>query len=155
SRRGGLRVKALYFFLRHRLTALFALAVLGVLFGLTQLPTLAKATRDDMASRFRFRRAPLPELKGYRAKSVRAVNPSLKRIDAWISSVGAGAALGDLDGDGLPNDLCQVDPRTDQVMVAPVPGTGSRYHPFALDPSPVHYEPATMAPMGCLIADLN
>ena len=42
-------------------------------------------------------------------------------------------ALADLDADGLPNDVCRVEPRTDQVIVAPVPGTGDRYRPFALD----------------------
>ena len=43
-------------------------------------------------------------------------------------------ALNDLDGDGLPNDVVYVDTRADRVIVAPVPGTGERYEPFALDP---------------------
>ena len=40
-------------------------------------------------------------------------------------------------------------------MVAPVPGTGARYRPFALDPCPLPYDPRTMAPMGCLPGDFN
>jgi len=49
-----------------------------------------------------------------------------------ISFVGAAAALADLDGDGLPNDLVFVDPGVDRVTVAPAPGTGTRYEPFPL-----------------------
>jgi len=69
--------------------------------------------------------------------------------------VGAAVALADLDGDGLPNDLCHIDPRDDQVMIAPVPGTGERYAPFAVNLAALPYDPATMAPMGCLGGDFN
>ncbi|MDY7015145.1 MAG: CRTAC1 family protein, partial [Cyanobacteriota bacterium] len=79
---------------------------------------------------------------------------SLERHSAWISAVGAAVALNDLDGDGLPNDVCYVDPRSDRAIVAPVPGTAQRYQPFSLEPS-LPYDPSTMAPMGCLPGDLN
>ena len=68
---------------------------------------------------------------------------------------GAAVALADLDADGLPNDLLLVDPRIDQVMVAPAPGTGGRFEPFAMSPDPLPYDPATMAPVGCLPGDFN
>jgi len=83
------------------------------------------------------------------------VNPKLKGIVSWISSVGAAVGLGDLDGDGLANDVCLVDPRTDDVIVSPAPGTGERYPAFTLRPDPSIYDPSMMAPMGCLMADLN
>ena len=76
------------------------------------------------------------------------MHPSLKRIESWISSVGAAVALNDLDGDGLPNDVVYVDPRTDRVIVAPVPGTGERYEPFALGPVPLRYDPEHDGPDG-------
>lgn len=107
-----------------------------------------------MAGRFRFERERFPRLDGA-ARSYRHVNPRLQRINAWISSVGAGVALGDLDGDGLSNDACLVDPRTDDVIITPVPGTGERYQPFALRPAPLPYDASSMAPMGCLLVDLN
>ncbi|HEX7287050.1 MAG TPA: CRTAC1 family protein, partial [Candidatus Angelobacter sp.] len=88
-------------------------------------------------------------------KTIRAVNPRLARLSAWISSVGASVALNDIDGDGLPNDVCYVDTRTDQVIVAPVPGTPQRYKPFVLNPSHLAYDATTMAPMGCLPLDVN
>lgn len=88
-------------------------------------------------------------------RRVRRVHPSLTRISAWISAVGAGVALNDLDGDGLANDVCHVEPRTDEVIVAPAPGTPARYPAFTLEPSPLPYDPDTMAPMGCLPGDLN
>ena len=107
-----------------------------------------------MAKRFHFQRTVLTPLRPA-VQNHRNVNPKLQGIVSWISTVGAGVALGDLDGDGLANDYCLVDPRTDSVIVSPVPGTGERYSPFTLRPDPSVYDPATMAPMGCLMADLN
>ena len=94
--------------------------------------------RAALAARFRFTAFRLPELPGPPTahRAARAPQPCAPST-AWISSVGAGVALDDLDGDGLPNDLCHVDPRTDRVIVAPVPGTGARYAPFALDAAPL------------------
>src|SRR5260370_139409 len=133
--RGINTMRAVHFF-RRRLSALVALALIGVLHALAQQPALPPAEAVQLASRFRFTRLPLPELPGLTPKLVRQVHPSLKHISAWISSVGAAVAIADLDGDGLPNDLCHVDPRTDIVLVAPVPGTPARYQPFVLDPTP-------------------
>jgi len=145
--------------IRRKLGALAALALVAVLFWLARFPTLPMAEAARLAERFSFTRMALPDLAADVApsphKQVRAVHPSLERISAWISSVGAAVALADLDGDGLANDMCHVDPRSDLVIVSPVPGTGERYAPFALDPGSVGYDPATMAPMGCLTGDFN
>jgi hypothetical protein len=62
--------------------------------------------------------------------------------------------LYDLDGDGLPNDICYVDPRTDQVIITPAPTTGLRYAPFALGHGGLRWDD-TMAPTGCLPGDFN
>jgi hypothetical protein len=119
-----------------------------------QLPRLSPAESANLAGRFHFERERFPQLGGP-SRSYRNVNPQLQRINAWISTVGAGIALGDLDGDGLPNDACLVDPRTDDVIVTPVPGTPERYRPFRLSPRSLPYDSFTMAPMGCLMVDLN
>ena len=148
-------MKYLAAFFRRKTTAIVGVVLVAVLYLFMRQPQLSGEETRQLAAQFHFTPLPLPELPGYPMKSVRAVHPSLERISAWISSVGAAAALGDLDGDGLPNDLCQVDPRNDQVMVAPVPGTGGRYAPFALAYAPLVYDPATMAPMGCLSGDFN
>ena len=87
--------------------------------------------------------------------SVRRVHPTLRRIAGWISSVGAAVALADLDRDGLSNDACHVDPRTDTVTVLPVPGTGERYRRVRLDPPASSYDRRTIAPMGCLAGDMD
>ena len=143
-------------FLRRNATRLLALALILGLFGFARLPTLPDAERQALAGHFAFARAPLATPAGLRLdRAVRAVHPGLKDIASWISSVGAGVALNDLDGDGLPNDLCSVDTRIDKVLVQPVPGTGARYPLFALDPSPLSYDARTMAPMGCLPGDFN
>ncbi len=141
--------------LRPRAALLFALCWIALLYAFMALPTIPDAERQSLAQGFRFTALPLPEPAGASFKSVRAVHPSLERISAWISSVGASIALADADGDGLPNDLCHVDPRTDQVILAPVPGTGTRYAPFALTPDAVSFDPGVMAPMGCLSGDFN
>ena len=69
--------------------------------------------------------------------------------------MGAGVALADLDGDGLANDVCNVDPRSDRVTLAPVPGTGERYGLTTLEPVGLPYDTRTMAPMGCKPADMD
>ena len=140
---------------RRQAVRIVALLLLTALYGFTRLPRLDGAERARLAARFAFTAAPLPELPGLPQRSVREVNPSLRHIAAWISSVGAAVALGDLDGDGLPNEVCSVDTRVDRAIVAPVPGTGERFAAFALEPAPLPYEEATMAPMGCLPGDLN
>ena len=118
---------------------------------------LPPAEAAQLASRFKFTKTPLPELPGaqHKAVEVREVHPSLKRIAAWISTLGAAATLADLDGDGLANDIIHVDPRSDLVTVLPAPGTGERYAPFALDPAPLPFDAATTAPMGSLAGDFN
>ena len=139
---------------------LVAMIVIAILFVLSRQPALSEHDAEGMASRFRFDKLPLPELSGYRYKAtpdemVREVHPSLRRISAFISFTGAAVALADLDADGLPNDLVYVDPRGDQVLVAPVPGTAKRFDPFTLNPAPLAYLARTMAPTGCLIGDFN
>src|SRR5205823_8927298 len=109
-----------------------------------------------LAAQFKFDKIALAEVAGHLPyKYVRQVHPSLSRISAWISTLGAAVALADLDGDGLPNDLVNVDPRTDLITVAPAPGTGNRYAPFALNPAPLPFDPKTMAPMSILAGDFN
>src|SRR6185503_19900866 len=123
------------------------------------VPTPTTEEMAALAARFNFRKQPLPELPDHPPyKSVRHVHPSLERISAWVSSLGAAATLADLDRDGLPNDLIHVDPRTDRVTISPVPGTNERYKPFALDTSPwagTSYDLSAIAPMGTLAGDFN
>jgi enediyne biosynthesis protein E4 len=133
-----------------------AVLLMFVLYQFARLPGLSRTERAALAEQFSFVGAPLPELRQATFKTVRQVHPSLQRISAWVSSTGAAVALNDLDGDGLPNDVCYVDPRSDQIVIAPVPGTPARYQPFTLTaPAAPLYDAATMAPMGCLPADLN
>lgn len=141
------------FLLRH---AVFLVSLIGtaVLYGMA-VPRLPSADEQaEMAQRFHFTRFDLPRPAGFTERETRPVHPSMQRISAWVSAMGAAAALGDVDRDGLPNDLCIVEPRSDQVQVLPVPGTGKRYPPFLLSAAPLPAD-ASMAPMGCFIADLN
>jgi len=135
-----------------RLTGI--LLMLGVAM-LARIPQLSGPERSKLAERFHFTRTTLPVAKARPERTVRPVHPSLERLSAWISAVGAAVALNDLDGDGLSNDFVSVDTRTDQVVIGCVPGTGERYATFELDPSPLRVDAAIMAPMGCLPGDFN
>src|SRR5690349_1312237 len=106
------------------------------------------------AARFGFSRSSLPELAGPPVRLQRRVNPSVERISSFLSTVGASVALNDLDGDGLSNDACYIDTRTDQIIIAPLKGTGDRYAPFALEQGPF-FERDRMAPLGVLPSDVN
>ncbi len=141
---------------RHYAASLAGLALVLGLYAATQYPKITSTESAQLAARFKFHKLPLAEVANHPPyKSVRAVHPSLARISAWISSLGAGATFADLDDDGLPNDLIHIDPRTDLVTVAPAPGTGNRYTPFALDAAPLPFDAATTAPMGALAGDFN
>jgi hypothetical protein len=136
-----------------------AVIIVAGLYASARLPGLSATERQELARRYRFVRLPLSEPPGHKSnRQVRPVHPDLEHLSAWVSSVGAAVALADLDGDGLANDICYVDVRTDEVVVVPVPGTETgrpSYAPFVLDPGPLPYDRDTMAPMGCLPGDLN
>jgi hypothetical protein len=140
-------------------SCLVAIILAAICYAIARLPMLTLPESAALAARFTFKEFPLPEVPDHPPyKFVRRVHPSLERISAWISSLGAAATLADLDGDGLPNDLVYVDPRTDFVTVAPAPGTGGRYKPFTLDTSfwsHGSYDRQTIAPMGTVAGDFN
>lgn len=141
--------------LRRSVAYLAALALVAALYRFSQLPALSGSEAEAIASRFGFEKLSLPEMSGFPRQTVRQVHPSLSHLSAYLSALGASVALGDLDGDGLSNDLCHVEPRIDQVILSPAPGSPQdRYEPFVLRPGPLAYD-STMAPTGCLLGDYN
>jgi hypothetical protein len=132
-----------------------AIAIVLVAYRSAAPARVGAADRDDLASHFAFASRAVAAPDADRTRSLRRVHPAYHHIDAWISSVGAGVAVGDFDGDGLDNDLCLVDPRSDHPVVMPVPGTGARYAPIALVPPAGAERAETIAPMGCLLTDLD
>lgn len=142
-------------FLRRQAARVVALAVIGACYAAAQLPTLDPQERRELADHFAFTPLELTAWPEGPRQTRRRVNPSLERHSGWISAVGAAIALADLDGDGLANDVCQVDPRTDRVTLAPAPGGPTRYPVVALAAAPLPYDRATMAPMGCIPRDVN
>jgi len=141
--------------LRSHAARIVAIAAVALAYSLTGLPSLDGSERRALAERFRFTPLELDTWSESPLQTRRSVNPSLERHAGWISAVGAAVALADLDADGLANDICQVDPRSDRVTLAPVPGSGDRYPAFALEPDGLEYDRSTMAPMGCIPGDLN
>jgi hypothetical protein len=130
----------------------------GIVAGLWAATRLTDRSRVEasveVTRRFQFHRTVLPDIEGPEHWHVRRnVHPDFRRIQAFLA-IGSAVALNDLDGDGLPNDLCLVETRTDQVIVAPVPRTGERYRPFALD-FQGYFTRERMAPSGCIPGDFN
>jgi hypothetical protein len=141
--------------LRHNAARLVAVAAIALIGLGVRMPRLSDAELAELAAPFSFTAVRLAEWQGGLYKSRRSVNPSLERHSGWISAVGAAVALADLDADGVANDVCHVDPRTDLVTLAPVPETGDRYPIMSLEPRGLHYDARVMAPMGCIPSDLD
>lgn len=146
--------------LRCNARRLAAIVIVALLWTMARQPQLPAAQRKAMAGQFRFERHELPVIAGYPFHYVRPLHPSFQHISNWMSAVGAAVSIGDLERTGLPNVLCYVDTRIDQLIVAPVPARtdasdqSQRFAPFVLNPSGVlPYDSQTMAPMGCLLGD--
>lgn len=121
------------------------------------LATRGEATVDqhrELAAHFGFQSSTLPVLEKSN-RTLRPMRASAVRFAGWMSSVGAGVALHDLDQDGLANDVLYVDTRTDQVVVAPAPGTGERFAPFDLLSAAGCAKKDATAPMGVVPGDLD
>ncbi|MEU6024733.1 CRTAC1 family protein [Micromonospora sp. NPDC048871] len=140
--------------LRRLIPPVLVLVLVAGLFSVARLPSASAEERSKLASRFAFTELPIALPPGLPERTVRQVNPRYEHIRSWISSVGAGVALNDLDGRGGANDLCLVDPRSDAVIVTPAPESGATYAPFVLDPAPLPMGSA-IAPMGCTPGDFN
>ncbi|WP_258037120.1 MULTISPECIES: CRTAC1 family protein [unclassified Streptomyces] len=132
-----------------------AVALIVGSYHIARIPEPSQAELREVAKGFSFETMAISMPSGHEKKEARPVNQAYEKIQAWISSVGAGIAMNDLDGDGLANDLCVTDPRTDEVVVTPTPNREDEaYQPFFLDPGPLPVT-ETMAPMGCVPGDFN
>src|SRR5436309_16141245 len=97
-------------FAKSHFKAMVVWGAVIVIWWHARLPQLRPEEGASMAGRFHFQRTALPPIRPA-IQNHREVNPKLQGIVSWISTVGAAVALGDLDGDGLANDVCLVDPR--------------------------------------------
>jgi hypothetical protein len=141
--------------MRKQAPGIAAVLLMVGMYLVSALPGTSAADSAAAARGFGFTPRSIALPSGYEQHEIRKVNKEYRDIDAWISSVGAGIALNDLDGDGLPNDLCISEPRIDQIVVTPAPDANAgRYPPFALDAAPLPMD-RTMAPMGCAPGDFN
>nr|WP_127843931.1 VCBS repeat-containing protein [Rathayibacter iranicus] len=117
---------------------------------------VAQQAPAAVSSDFAFSAQDLQPIRHGIWQSVREVPPAFDHVAGWVSAIGAAVSLSDADGDGQDNDSCLVDPRTDTVTLAPVPGTAQRFAPLELRPGgAVPYEPVEMAPTGCLPGDFD
>ena len=140
---------------QHKARTLVALLlVIGLFVALRLSLMVSEKEVRAAATRFAFSRSTLPKLPGPPIRTQRLVHPSLKRVSAFVSTVGAAVALNDMDGDGVSNDACYIDTQTDQIIITPVPQTGNRYSPFALVQD-LYFDRDRMAPLGLLLSDVT
>ena len=79
---------------RRFVAPLIALALVAVTYGLARYPCLSPGECIKLAEHFKFEKLPIAEVAEHPPyKSVRQVHPSLQRISAWISSLGAAVAM--------------------------------------------------------------
>jgi len=133
---------------------LAVLSVIVVLAGFSRLPSPPPGEVARLASHFKFDWQYLPPAPIPEGGVVFPVNKSAKQLGYYLNMVGASAAFGDLDGDGLPNDLCITDIRAKSITVGPAPGTGNRYPRFSLEFGSL-FDRVTEYPSLCRIADMN
>lgn len=133
---------------------LVVFAVVGALAWLSRLPGVPTGEAARLAPPFRFTWQTLPPPPVPAGGVVFPVNKTATHMQFYFYQVGESAALGDLDGDGLPNDLCLTDVHTKSMMISPVPGTGARYAPFVVDFGNL-FDRVTEYPSVCRVADLN
>lgn len=133
---------------------LFSLVLCIGLGVLSVRPSLSAAQARALAAPFAFTVLDLNSAPAG-ARSLRDVAPALEGIRSWINAVGAAVALADLRGTGRAADACLVDPRDDSVTLRAVPGSGTPdYGVVTLDTGALPRD-ATMAPQGCVPADLD
>jgi hypothetical protein len=104
--------------------------------------------KNNISKNFSFIKENVPCLEEISKKHIRKVHPSLNRISGWISAVGASITVGDLSGNGIDDDLCFVDPRTDKVFIY---SYNNAYETIVLE-TPTE---DSIAPTGCLFGDFN
>lgn len=113
--------------------ALVAISTVVLSLGLlARQPSASRAEVESLAGRFSFAVHPLEGLPAPAGQVEFPANPIARQMGFYLYQIGASAALGDLDGDGLANDLCLTDPRTKSATVSPIPGTRERYAPLFL-----------------------
>jgi len=137
----------------HHFTSAFAFLWLICLYFLVRPPQIGPEEMQNLAHPFKFQSSKIQAKLGF-FQEIHQVAPRLTPLQGWISSLGSAAALADLDGDGLPNDLCHVDSRTDLITVMPVKNP-ERYAPIVLNMEGLSYYPELMAPFGCLPGDMD
>ncbi|MGW0589483.1 CRTAC1 family protein [Streptosporangium sp. NPDC002607] len=134
---------------RRYAAGVLALIAAAAGWRLTGLPDTSVA---ETSADFSFHARPLGPPPGPGDRTLRPVAAGYAGLQGWVSSLGAGVALFDVDNEVVADDLCLVDPRHDTVTVRRAPGTPRGYRPFTLvPPDRRRYE----APAGCLPADLD
>lgn len=125
------------------------LAVVAVLLWQSQSPYEATAAS---ATTLRFDDELVNAPNDASTRTVRAMPQDVAHLDGWLSGAGASAAVADLDGDGVENELCLVDSRDDSVRLIPLAQSELTRTQLV---APQRPDGRPVIPVGCAIADLD
>jgi hypothetical protein len=137
---------------------IYVIATVGIVVGLlgwqSRLPGASRADVSQLATQFRMKTITLPPVPPPAGGAVYPVNQTATHMQFYFYQVGESAALGDLDGDGLANDLCQTDVKAKSARLSPAPTTGDRFAAFNVDFGAL-VDQVTVYPSVCRFADMN
>ncbi len=134
-----------------------ALALI-VLVGWLNIPrTIPSTERQALADKFRFERTSLNDvLEAEVLAAEPLVAPRFQHLESWLTAfLPTGAALADLDNDGLFDEACTTDGFSRKVRLHQLPVDGGELSSIEL-PLPVEeYGVEGVIPSGCLPGDFN
>jgi hypothetical protein len=134
--------------IKKRIAILITISSIFLIYFFANFSQKTYKSNSILVEQFYFEKHTVPNLN-FPSKNIREVHPSFNRISGWISAVGASVSVGDLDGDGIDNDICFVDPRTDKVFIH---SFANKYEPIILE---IPDSRKSIAPTGCLFGDFN
>lgn len=132
---------------------LASVAVAGAAWAV-YIPTPGSKELTELSAKFRFDKRPLSAFAAEFPDApifAPGFQPFSKYLEAFLPT---GAALTDLDGNGLADEACVTDPYKREVSVHPVPGRKDSFASFVLT-LPAGENPQRSIPTGCLASDLN
>ena len=131
-----------------------AIAVIGITAWNTSLPKYDAKSKADMLSTFGFNKSSITETTiKTDADKFLELHPRLEHINAYVSAFApVGAALFDVDGNGLPDEFCYADALQNKAMLMPTPNKQEKFAAINLVAPQTE---KTFVPTSCAFGDYN
>jgi hypothetical protein len=120
----------------------------------TKFPSLDSASKSEILSSFAFKKSTISETSVTTdADKFLELHPRLDHIKGYVSAFApVGAALFDVDGNGLPDEFCYADALQNKAMLMPTPNKSQKFAAIDLIAPPTGKE---FVPTSCTFGDFN